>query len=167
MINSCIMTMEGPSYLIRLYVSSEQKGRFVSGNPWKAQFTHPARDYKIPKAVISNIHDRMSSVSNYKQLKWLFSRWIVKSYFTPLFSRPAQQFFGNAKVLQHFCNGQYSRNRFRFSHDVCDLFYDRLRPLTSQYIITPYYLIIWCDSVGPAADKKNSPIQSKSAMVVP
>jgi hypothetical protein len=32
---------------------------------------------------------------------------------TPQFGRPAQQFFGNAKVLQHFCNGQYKKLSFQ------------------------------------------------------
>jgi hypothetical protein len=70
--------MEGPSYLSRLCVGGEQEGHLVDGLVRKAQFTHSAHDFKSPKAVISKIQDRMSSINNYKQLKWLFHEesWI-------------------------------------------------------------------------------------------
>jgi hypothetical protein len=67
--DSCVVTMEGPSYLLRLCVGVELEGHLVDSLVRKAQFTHPARDFKSPKAVISKIQDRMSSINNYKQLK--------------------------------------------------------------------------------------------------
>jgi uncharacterized integral membrane protein len=72
-----------------------------------SQFTHPTRDYKSPKAVISKTHDRMSFMSKLQAAPMAIIMMSCKILLqTAFWWGSAAFFFGRAEDSQHFCNGQ-------------------------------------------------------------